>query len=267
MPIRGPLIAPAFRLRIGDSVLSAARVLDTRLVNDRLARFEREHGRYVEAQRMVTAIDLRLRAARARLSRCDAVQDEAVESLARALVGDGHRIRHPFAAFGARSPSKLSRLPFADEAKAVHQLVRAVARNQRASKRTTQAARVADDAARAVEQAIIGVEQVEARLRAARHARDAIGRGWHLAYSALKRAALAAGDDGAPEIHAVLFAPPPRVPAKRKRRMRPPRSVRTTVPVKPKDNVTRGDKRRYLGEHQPDTADSSDCVPPTVLPH
>ena len=123
MPIRGPLIAPGLRLRIGASVLSAARVADTRLVKRRLTRFAREHRRYVAAQRKVSAMELRLRAARARLSQCDAMQDEAVETLARALVGDGHRRRNPFAAFGGPSPSKLSRLPFADEAEAVHHLV------------------------------------------------------------------------------------------------------------------------------------------------
>ena len=126
MPIVGPLIAPGLRLKIGASILSAARAIDTRPVKERLGRFEREHRRYVEAQQKVAAMELKLRAAQARLSQCDADRDEAVEGLACALVGDGHRIRNPFAAFGALSPSKLARLPFADEAEAVHRLVAAI---------------------------------------------------------------------------------------------------------------------------------------------
>ena len=226
MPIRGPLIGPALRSRIGASVLSAARGADTRFVKKRLARFAREHRRYVAAQRNVIALERRLRAARARLSRCDEVQDEAVEALARALVGDGHRRRNPFAAFGAPSPSKLARLPFADEAEAVHQLVRAIQRDTRISERTSHAARAVDKAAHAVEQAIIQVKQVEATVSGARRSRDAMGRGWHSAYMALKNGARAAADDGAPELHAILFAAPSRVPSKGKKR----RLAKPTLP-------------------------------------
>src|SRR2546425_5399662 len=74
------------RLQIGAGVLSAARAIDTRLVKGRLGRFERAHRAYVAAQRKVDAADSQLRSAQARLAECDAVQDEAVETLARALV-------------------------------------------------------------------------------------------------------------------------------------------------------------------------------------
>jgi len=135
------------------------------------------------------------------------MQDEAVETLARALVGDGHRRRNPFAAFGGPSPSKLSRLPFADEAEAVHHLVTAIQRSTgMMTQRTSYAARAADKAAEAVEQAIVRVKQVEASVYDARRLRDAVGRGWHSAYTALKRGVRAAGDEGAPELDAMLFA-------------------------------------------------------------
>jgi len=195
-------------------VLAAARVADTRSVKERLARFAREHRRYVAAQRNVTAIARQLRAARARLSASDAAQDDALEALARELVADGHRRRNPFAAFGAPSPSKLARLPFAAGVEAVHRLVGAIERTTAISATTSQAARAADAAARAVEQAMVRVEQVEARVRAARQTRDAIGRAWHTAYAALRRGSRAASDEGAPELHAMLFQPPRRVSAK-----------------------------------------------------
>jgi hypothetical protein len=195
------------RLRIGASILSAARAVDTRFVKERLARFEREHQRYAGAQRNVAAIERQLRAARFRLSGCDAVQDDAVEALARALVADGQRRRNPFAAFGALSPSKLSRLPFADEAKAVHRLVTAIRCSKPISKETSKAAQRADKAARAVERAMIPVQNLQASIRDARRMRDAIARGWESAFAGLRRGARAAADDGAPQLHAKLFPP------------------------------------------------------------
>jgi len=215
VPIRGPLIGPALRLRIGASMLSAAGAVDTRPVKKRLVRFQREHRRYFAAQRKVIAIERRLRTARERLSRLDAAQDEAVETLARALVADGHRRRNPFAAFGAPSPSRVARLPFADEVDVVHRLVAAVRRGGALGERTSEAARAADDAARAVGQAVIRVNEIEAQVRAARRTRDAVGRAWHSAYAGLKRGARAAADDGAPEIHAILFPAASRARSKR----------------------------------------------------
>src|SRR5436309_2391929 len=88
------------RLQIGAGVLSAARAIDTRLVKGRLGRFERAHRAYVAAQRKVDAAESR-RTAQARLAECDAVQDEAVETLARALVADGQPRGNPFEAFAA----------------------------------------------------------------------------------------------------------------------------------------------------------------------
>ncbi len=215
MPIRGLRIAPGLRLRMGESVLFAAGMVDTRLVKDRLARFKREHRRYADAHARVATIEGRVRAAQQRLSGCDAAQDDAVEALARALVGDGQPRRNPFAAFGAPSPSALTRLPFADEAKAVQKLVDLVRLETPLSKPTSEAARKAAEAARAVERAIVDVKKLEETLHAARVARNAIAHGWHSEYRALKLVARAAAADGAAHLHGRLFPKPVR---KRKRR-------------------------------------------------
>ena len=168
MPVRGPLISRALRLQIGASVLSAARLVDTRLVKARLARFEREHRLYVETDRKVTAMARKIQAARANLSRCDRVLAEAVEALACALIADGHRRRNPFAGFKVPSPSVLVRLPFAGEARVVHRLVAAVQQKTPVGPGTAEAARAADEAARAVEEAIVAVAKVEPEVRVAR---------------------------------------------------------------------------------------------------
>jgi hypothetical protein len=218
VPVRGPLISRALRLQIGASVLSAARLVDTRLVTARLARFAREHRLYVETDRKVTAMARKLQAARAHLSRCGRVLAEAVEALACALIADGHQRRNPFARFKVPSPSVLVRLPFAGEARAVHRLVAAIRRRTPVGPRTSEAARAADEAARAIEDAIVAVAKVEPEVRVARRTRDAMRHGWHSAYVALRNGARAAMDDGAPDLHATLFTASPRARTKRRRR-------------------------------------------------
>ena len=100
-------VGPGMRLQLGASVLSAARAVDTRLVKARLGRFERVHRTFVTAQRKVDAVEAQLGRAQARLAECEAIQDEAVEALARELVHDGQPRGKPFDAFGAASPSNI----------------------------------------------------------------------------------------------------------------------------------------------------------------
>jgi len=205
VPIRGNLISPTMRLNRGESVLSAAKVTDTRLVAARLARFERAHRRYVAAHRKVAAVERKLRDVRAHLSRCDQAQGRSIELVACALVHDGHRRQNPFVLFRVPSPSRFIRLPVAQEARTVHRLVDALRQSKQVGDGTLQAARAAEQAARAVESAISDVANVEDRLRSARTVRDALKHDWHSTYAALARGAQAAADDGAPRLHASLF--------------------------------------------------------------
>jgi hypothetical protein len=195
------------RLQIGAGVLSAARAIDTRLVKGRLERFERAHRAYVAAQRKVDAAESQLRTAQTRLAECDAVQDEAVETLARALVADGQPRGNPFEAFGAPAPGTLKRLVFAEEAGTVHALVAAVQRSKGVSKATVQAAQAADKAARVVVQALAPVAKLQDTVRDTRRTRDAVAQGWESALAALKRGARAAADEGAPDLYPTLFPP------------------------------------------------------------
>ena len=195
------------RLQIGAGVLSAARAIDTRLVKGRLGRFERAHRAYVAAQRKVDAAESQLRSAQARLAECDAVQDEAVETLARALVADGQPRGNPFEASGAPAPGTLTRLVFAEEAEAVHALVAAVQRSKGVSKATLQAAQTADKAARVVVQALAPVAKLQDTARDARRTRDAVAQGWESTLAALKRGVRAAADEGAPDLYPTLFPP------------------------------------------------------------
>ena len=199
--------SPGMRLQLGVSVLAAARAVDTRLVEARLASFDRAHRSYVSAQREVDTAESQLRAAQARLAECDVIQDEAVETLARALVGDGKPRANPFEPCGAPPPSALTRLPFAEAAQAVHQLVAAVQRGKGASPVTLEAATAAAEAARTVEEACAPTASLQDTVRDARRMRDAVAQGWESALAALRRGCRAAADDGAPDLYATLFPP------------------------------------------------------------
>jgi hypothetical protein len=207
MNIRHKGISPGARLQLGAAVLASARDVDTTPVKGRLADFGRVHRKYVAAQRKVDAAEAALRTAQARLAKRDALQDAAVDALARTLIADGHPQRNPFEAFGAPPLGALIRLPFGDEARAIHALVAAVQACKGASKAALDAAKAADKAARAVEVALTPLAKLQLQVRDTRRARDAIGPTWELAFAGLKYACRAAVSDGASHLLATLFPP------------------------------------------------------------
>jgi hypothetical protein len=204
------------RLQLGASVLSAASAVDTRPVRARLERFEGANRSYTAAQRKVDAVDAQLRAAKKQLAEHDAVQDDAVIALARLLIHDGQPYKNAFDAFGVPAPGTLTRLPPAEAAEAVHQLVAAIRRGKGVAAATLAAAEAADKAASIVEQALVPVAKLQENLRNARRTRDAVGRGWDTALAGLQRGAKAAVDEGAPELYATLFPAPTRSTTKTK---------------------------------------------------
>jgi hypothetical protein len=198
------------QLDAGSSVLAAARTVDTRAIKTRLAGFERAQRAYSAAHEKVRAAEAKLSAAQRQLGELDVDQDEAVDSVARALVADGHSRANPFAAFGAPAPSKIIGMTVAEEVKAIHQLMTAVQRNKSITKPTLQATQAAEKAAHAVEQALVGIEKLQAAVREARHLRDAVAQTWATAFAALKRGARAAVDEGGAHLYPTLFDRPNR---------------------------------------------------------
>jgi len=216
MAVRLKKVSTGSRLQLGLSVLAAARTVDTSLVKDRLRRFEETHREYVSAQKRVDAAESQLTAVQARIAELDAVQDDAVDALARSLIHEGQPIGNAFGAFGVPGPGTLKRLPFPDEAAAVHQLVAAVLRSKSVSGATTKVAQAADKAASAVEEALVPIDELQDGVREARRMRDSVGQAWESALAALRRGARAAADEGAPELHARLFPPTTRAASKTK---------------------------------------------------
>jgi hypothetical protein len=200
-----PRLGPGARAEIGVAVLAAAETVVTRLVRERLTAFAAMHERYIEAQRIVAAAEVKLAAAAAVVRRCDAEQDAAADHLARALLLEGQPRANPFRGFGVPSPAVLQRRAAAAEAKAIHKLVAAVRRLPGCAAATLKAADAAASAAGAVEKALAAMLPPAAALHTARLARDAVGQQWNRALAALKLHALAAADDGAPQLHTALF--------------------------------------------------------------
>ncbi len=211
MAVRLKKVSSGSRLQLGLSILAAARTVDTRLVKDRLRKFEQAHRNYVSAQKKVDAAESQLTAVQARLAELDAVQDDAVDALARVLIHDGQPIGNAFSAFGAPGPGTLKRLPFGEEVAAIHELVAAVLRSKGVSEAATKAAQAADKAASVVEEALVPIDTLQDGVREARRMRDAVGQAWESALAALRRGTRAAADEGAPELHATLFPPVTRV--------------------------------------------------------
>ena len=213
--------SPGMRLQRGASVLSAAEAVDTRLVKDRLASFERVHRGFVNAQRKLDAAEAELRRVQARLDAQGAVQSQAIDALAGALVAEGQPLTNPFEAFGAPSRSGFDRLGYGEEAGAVHQLVAAVLRSKAPSKAVIQAAQAAEKAAVSMERALGPTAKLQDKIDHARKFRDTVGQDWDAALSALKRGARSAADEGAPALYARLFPPVVRAAPKGKGREEP----------------------------------------------
>lgn len=194
------------RIQFGASVLAAARSIDTQPVKERLQRFAQAQRNYVNVQKKVDTAEAQLTAAQVRIAELDAVQDDAVDTLARTLIHDGQPIgANAFAAFGAPTLGALKRLPFDEEAAAIHQLVAAVLRGKGVSEASTKAAQAADKAASAVEEALGPIGKLEDTVREARRTRDGVGQAWESALAALRRMAQAVAAEGAPDLYARLF--------------------------------------------------------------
>ncbi len=190
------------QINAGAAILAAARTVDTRLIKDRLAAFDRAQQGYVQAQAKVQQADAEVEKAHAQFR---TEQQGLVDTLARALVADGQPLRDPFAAFAGLQTGVLMRLAPAEAAKALPELVAAIRRSKTLGKGTLQAVQSAEKVTRGMEPALARLEALRTVVRDARATRDAVAQAWELALGALKRGARAAADDGAPNLYATLF--------------------------------------------------------------
>jgi hypothetical protein len=207
------------RSETGAIVLAASKTVDVSLIAPRVKAFREAHQAYAEAEALLDRAEAGVRAGNERVLLCDAAQDEAVEELARSLVGDRQPRANPFGTFGMTSPSRIKQLPFVEEARTIHKLAAAVRSSTSPGKAARRAAEAADTAAQAIETELAAFDELQAALLAARQARNAAAKAWDSALGVLKRGARAAADDGAKGLYKALFGslarakPKPATPA------------------------------------------------------
>jgi len=193
------------RLKVGAAVLAGAQMVDTTLVKTRIAAVSEALTAYAEAERKVDEVAGRFDTEKLTLAQLGAEHDEAVEKLACCLAADGAPRLNPFAAYDAEGPAAIKSLPPERAARAIRALLAALERAAGHSDATRAAATRVEELTHQVDAALLPLQAIQDELRAARRMSDVAERRYDTALSALRRAARAAADDGAPGLYAALF--------------------------------------------------------------
>jgi hypothetical protein len=206
------------RIAAGDSLLEAAATRDTVKVKARLAGFAAAHRALTKAQAALDDAEATLSARRVAVAERDLDQDQLVDRVASALVGDGLPRRNPFAPLSPLTATKLKDLGYGAEAAAFLALIARARKRKDLSPRTLTTLGAAEKAATAVRSVLTAVAPAQAKVDRARTRRDALVQPWETAFAALKRGARAAEDDGATGHYSALFVStaPAKKPAKKK---------------------------------------------------
>lgn len=194
----------------GTQLLEAAKSVDTRPVKAELAAFAGMHRKWLAAQGKVVAASAKESQARLTHGELDTVQDDAVDELARLLVGDGFSRLSPFKSFGAPPPKALKESADDQEAKAAIALAAAVQKDRRTGPLTRKAAQALSEAAEAVLAAGTRITPAAALATAQRTQRDALLHQWRKAHSVLRLAARLADATGGTGLERALFPSAPR---------------------------------------------------------
>lgn len=189
----------------GEALLSAASSIDTKPVKAKLQAFAAAHKLFKSLQGAVAAAEDALASHRATVAEADVDQDEAVFALANALVGDGFERTKPFKGLSKLAPSALAELGYTKEAKEATALAKKVIANKKCGKASKDAAKALLKASSAVVKSLEPLSKWDAVYRAALSRRDAVAQQWTTALAALRRASLAAADDGHKHIYRALF--------------------------------------------------------------
>ncbi len=214
------------RAEVGDAVLAAAETTDTKTIAKKLNEFRKAHTTLGTATGALTATEEKVTAAEQAVAEADNEQDDSIDPLADALVGIGQARTQPFKGLSSVSPSKLKEMGYADEAKELLSITAKVRKRKGLTKAVTDACKRCERAAKDVIDALKPIAKLKAAETAARTRRDALTQPWETAFSALKRAAKSAEDDGAKGVFDTLFRDPSAKPAKKK----PAKKTKTPAP-------------------------------------
>lgn len=196
---------PSRRQQVGNAVLHAASVVETRAVAKRLAAFTEAHAVYEEAQTAVDAAQAQRRDVRRNMADSSTALEHAIDELAFALVVDRRPRMNPFSAYDVPSPSALKESSLADRLRAAPAVVAAVVADETLSDSSHKAAEALGLQVDALAAATEPLASAEVTLRTARLTRDRVGREWDRALHNLKRDVRIAADEGAEDLYELLF--------------------------------------------------------------
>lgn len=196
---------PGSRVVMGNTVIDAAKTIDTSAVKARLTAFVRAHREYLTVDAKVRKAEEVLRAQQVKLGEADARQDDATEGLAEVLIREGMPRTNPFKPLGFPAPAVIVRMDSTDEAQALLKLAKRAAASRDTPRAVVSAARAAARAAQSVLKAAAPLGRLTEAHRVALGHRDALAQRWEKTFAALKQGARAAADEGAAEIYDALF--------------------------------------------------------------
>jgi hypothetical protein len=205
--------SPGQRIKAGSTVLDRSKSVDVRPVKKKLDALRAVQKDYEAAHTAAGKAVAALVAQERVLGGLDEAQDASIETWAAARVGAGAKRTQPFGDIGGPAPSNIQRMDTLKEAALIGKL--AAKDKKHSDARVKKTAAAADAAAKAVIAATKPIAGLARARNAAIAARDAIGPRWEKAFSALKRAARAAEDDGATGLFVALFDAPSRAPKKK----------------------------------------------------
>ena len=194
------------RVREGNSVLAAAKSIDTKSIRERLAVFEKRHKDFSEAEGIVKEAENELASQTATVKKRVETLKEQVDDLAAALTLDGEPRVRPFAAFGEKSVSAVQLLPHSEISARTERLAKAAMARKGASKTTMDVAMKLVELCATIDAEVQVHKTLESKRHHAVKDRDALVAAWEKAWKSLKRGALDAEDEGAVGLYDALFA-------------------------------------------------------------
>ena len=200
--------------------------------------FKKSHSSLVAATTAAEAARTTRDAAIAAVTAADASLDAAVGVLANVIVGAGLGSRQkPFKGFSSYSPSKLTGLAYAVEAKEVLSITAKVKKVAKGNAGVLKAAATCEKLSAGVTAALSKLSKPQLAYSKALGARDALLPGWTKALDQLKKNAAAVWFDD-PATYKAVFAPPEKVQApvharKKKAPKKPPTPAAPPTPAKP----------------------------------
>lgn len=200
---------------VGEALIAAASSIDIKPVKAKFAAFAAAHKLFKSLQGAVAAAEDALASHRVTVAEADVDQDDAVFALANALVGDGFERTRPFKGLSKFSPSDLAALGYVKEAKETAALAKKVLAHKKTGKESKAAAKALAKASAAVVKSLEPLSKWDAVYRAALSRRDAVAQQWTTTLAALRRASVAAADDGHKAIYNALFRSTASTPKKK----------------------------------------------------